>query len=85
MSKHRAYVFTANNDTPADQATLQELECRYRLYGRGVAPTTGATPPPAIIAASIIPTAPTKPSNAAISMLISPHAHTSIQDLYHSI
>lgn len=41
MSKHRAYVFTANNYTPADQATLQELECRYMIYGREVAPTTG--------------------------------------------
>lgn len=41
MSKHRSYVFTANNYTPADQVTLQELDCRYMIYGREVAPTTG--------------------------------------------
>ena len=41
MSKHRSYVFTANNYTPANQVTLQELDCRYMIYGREVAPTTG--------------------------------------------
>ena len=45
----------------------------------------GAIPPPAIIAAKIMPTAPTIPSNDAISMSNTPFSETYIQDLYHSI
>lgn len=35
-SRSRSYVFTLNNPTPADDALLASLQCRYLLYGREV-------------------------------------------------
>ena len=40
-AKNRSYVFTANNYTPETETMLQGLECKYMIYGREVAPTTG--------------------------------------------
>lgn len=40
-AKNRSYVFTANNYTAELETMLQNLECKYMIYGREVAPTTG--------------------------------------------
>lgn len=44
MSKNkraRSYVFTLNNYSAADEARIQGIDCRYLVYGREAAPTTG--------------------------------------------
>lgn len=41
MSKCRNYVFTLNNYDAADEEKIQAWECRYLVYGREVAPSTG--------------------------------------------
>lgn len=41
MSKHRNWVFTKNNYLPEDEDSIQGIECRYLVYGREIAPTTG--------------------------------------------
>ncbi|AMH87652.1 replication-associated protein [Pacific flying fox associated cyclovirus-2] len=38
---HRRYVFTLNNYGPEDESRLANLDGRYLVYGREVAPTTG--------------------------------------------
>lgn len=37
----RRWCFTLNNYTDEDERRIQELECRYIIYGREVAPDTG--------------------------------------------
>lgn len=41
MGRHRAFAFTINNFTEEDILFCNTLECRYIIYGREVAPTTG--------------------------------------------
>lgn len=41
MSKSRNFVFTWNNYTEDSIAHLASLECKYMIYGKEVAPTTG--------------------------------------------
>lgn len=41
MSRSRSWIFTLNNYTSDDETTLQSLDCRYIIYGREIAPTTG--------------------------------------------
>jgi hypothetical protein len=41
MAKARAWVFTFNNYTDADESTIQGIDSTYLVYGREVAPTTG--------------------------------------------
>lgn len=41
MSKYRNFVFTFNNYTPEDELYLEQLECRYVVYGYERAPTSG--------------------------------------------
>lgn len=41
MSRHRNFVFTFNNYTEEHVQALKELECRYIIFGKEVAPTTG--------------------------------------------
>lgn len=41
MSKHRNFVFTLNNYTDEHVEALKALECRYIIFGKEVAPTTG--------------------------------------------
>ncbi|AMH87650.1 replication-associated protein [Pacific flying fox associated cyclovirus-1] len=38
---HRRYVFTLNNYSDDDVARLQQLEARYMVFGKEVAPTSG--------------------------------------------
>lgn len=40
-SEHRAYVFTCNNYTDTTIELLGRIKCKYLIYGREVAPTTG--------------------------------------------
>lgn len=40
MSRSRSYVFTHNNYTQEAEAQIQNLACRYIVYGREIAPTT---------------------------------------------
>jgi len=40
-TKSRGWNFTWNNYTPADEALLQQLKCKYLAYSYEVAPTTG--------------------------------------------
>lgn len=39
--RSRAWVFTLNNYTDEQQSLVQSIDCRYLVYGREVAPTTG--------------------------------------------
>lgn len=41
VSRARAFVFTFNNYTPADEDRLRLIDCKYLIYGRERAPTTG--------------------------------------------
>lgn len=41
MSKHRAYCFTLNNYTDDHVLALKALPCRYIIFGKEKAPTTG--------------------------------------------
>lgn len=41
MSRHRAFCFTLNNYSIANEQAIQSLEFRYLCYGRETAPTTG--------------------------------------------
>lgn len=41
MSRNRNYVFTLNNYNESDETILSLIECKYMLYGREVAPTSG--------------------------------------------
>lgn len=41
MSKSRAFTFTINNFDEGTEAFLQDLPCRYIIYGYELAPTTG--------------------------------------------
>jgi hypothetical protein len=40
-AKNRQFIFTCNNYTDLDQVKVQSIDCRYMIYGREVAPTTG--------------------------------------------
>jgi len=39
--RNRSFVFTKNNYTQDDETVLQAIQCKYVVYGREVAPTTG--------------------------------------------
>jgi hypothetical protein len=39
-SKHRSYCFTLNNYTTEDEQRIQDIDAKYLVYGREVAPTT---------------------------------------------
>lgn len=41
MTKHRAFCFTFNNYTADHVASLKALPCRYIIFGKEKAPTTG--------------------------------------------
>lgn len=41
MSRTRGYIFTLNNYTPEQELVLQDLDVKYIIYGREIAPTTG--------------------------------------------
>lgn len=41
MTQSTGWCFTLNNYTDADEAALRSIPCRYMVYGREVAPTTG--------------------------------------------
>lgn len=41
QGKHRGYCFTCNNYTPEDETYLKSIECKYLIFGREIAPTTG--------------------------------------------
>ncbi len=41
QSKHRSYCFTLNNYTDEDEQRIQNIDAKYLIYGREVAPTTG--------------------------------------------
>lgn len=41
MATGRNWIFTVNNYTDNDEQVVQEVDCRYMLYGREIAPTTG--------------------------------------------
>ena len=41
MSKNRCFVFTLNNYTDESLIVLDELDCKYLIYGKEVAPSTG--------------------------------------------
>lgn len=41
MSRARAFVFTLNNYKDTDEEHIKGINCRYLVYGREVAPTTG--------------------------------------------
>ena len=41
MARSRCFVFTLNNYTAESLTVLDELDCRYMIYGKEVAPKTG--------------------------------------------
>lgn len=41
VKRSRAFVFTFNNYTPEDESRIQSINCKYCIYGRETAPTTG--------------------------------------------
>jgi hypothetical protein len=41
MSRSRGWVVVINNYNPEEEKAFQELDCRYVVYGREVAPSTG--------------------------------------------
>lgn len=40
-TQHRSFVFTLNNYTIEEEKRIQDIECKYMIYGREKAPTTG--------------------------------------------
>jgi hypothetical protein len=41
MTKSRTYVFTLNNYNDENEQTIQNIACKYLIYGREIAPSTG--------------------------------------------
>nr|WAE42391.1 MAG: replication associated protein [Cressdnaviricota sp.] len=41
MSRSRNFIFTINNYTPEDEQSVADIECKWIIAGKEVAPTTG--------------------------------------------